>query len=137
MHSGECQSVCAYGMNWAGASRSINLISELRDLAGLLRVEPRAVRSPCGFAFAISDPQRLAGIFAVAAVGVVIHDLLVVGARIGKIAQVPLALSQSPIHIRIIGIQNHRGLEARQRGLPILVVEIIACLRLSSSAAVS
>jgi hypothetical protein len=43
---------------------------------------------------------------------------------------VPLRLGQSPIDIGIVGIEHQRRLEARERGLPILVVETF-----SSSAA--
>ncbi len=60
-----------------------------------------------------------------AAAGVVLLHLYIVCAGVCKISQMAFGFGQTPIHIRIVGIKNQRGLKARQGAFPILVLEII------------
>ncbi len=49
------------------------------------------------------------------AAGIVFHHFQIILARVGKVAQVALALGESPVDIRVVGIENEGGFEARQR----------------------
>ena len=57
---------------------------------------------------------------------IILKQLQIMLFGMGIIAQVVLRLGQTPIHLGILRVQNHRGLEARKRCLPVFSLQVVA-----------